>query len=286
MNDCGYMVRILGMSDIVADSPAEIDYFGMSLCVGGGACVTINMVQYIIGEGDILFFAPKDIVRMEGMTEDFALKQICVTSMDLIREAATHIYPFMKDEDSSRAFFLSERDSYSKGKHVPKAFCTIYDFLSLVLSNEESACQYEQGVCIFRCLLLMLREKSTKRRKKSMFTGAVGSMGLFNRFMVLLNEHVKMHHEVEFYADELHITAQYLSRICKKNDGRTAKRIINDSLILLMKSSLKNTEKTMKEICYEYNFPTFSFMSSFFRRYVGVTPSKFREEYRNNRFEN
>lgn len=277
---------MLTMSDIAAGSPAEIDYFGMSLCVGGGACVTINMVQYSIEEGDILFFAPKDIVRMEGLTADFALKQICVTRMDLIREAATHIFPFLKDEDSSRAFFLSERDSYSKGEDVPKAFCTIYDFLALVLSNEESACRYEQGVCVFRCLLLMLRDKSTMRRKRGRLAGGDGSMGLFNRFMMLLNEHVKMHRDVEFYADELHITAQYLSRICKKNDGRTAKRIINDSLILLMKSSLKNTEKTMKEICYEYNFPTFSFMSSFFRRYVGVTPSKFREAYRNNTFEN
>ena len=35
-----------------------------------------------------------------------------------------------------------------------------------------------------------------------------------------------------------------------------------------------------KEISYEYNFPNFSFMSRFFRRYVGITPSEFRARYR------
>ena len=63
-------------------------------------------------------------------------------------------------------------------------------------------------------------------------------------------------------------------------DVRGPKEIIDDLLILQLKSTIKNTMKTMKEICYEYNFSNLSFMSSYFRRHTGLTPTEFRHKYR------
>lgn len=280
VTDCGFGVRPLAFADLISDETREVDYFAVSLCVSGKASVTVNLDRYDIALGDMVFVSPNDFVHFEAMSEDFAMKQIYVTSMELIREAATHILPFMRDVDSSRAFFLSEKDIYSKGRDVPTAFHAIYNFLSLLLANPETSSRYEQGVCVFRCLFLMMRDKSSLRNKRDMAESKGSSLGHFNRFMLLLSEHCKEHHEVSFYADELHVTAQYLGRICRKHDGRGAKEIINETLILQMKSTIKNTEKSMKEISYEYNFPNFSFMSSFFRRYVGITPSEFRARYR------
>lgn len=280
MEDCGYGVRLLTSFDAVTDHPVEVDYFAMSLCTSGTASVTVNLDKYSIKSSDMLFFAPNDFVHIEAATVDFAMKQIYVTSVDLIREAATHILSFIKDVDSSRTFFIRERESYSKGERIMADFCTIYDFLSLVLANENSTSKYEQGVCIFRCLLLALRDKISARYRQGLSEPASSALGYYNRFAMLLSEHCKEHHEVNYYAGELHVTAQYLGRICRKYDGRGAKEIINDTLILQMKSTLKNTEKSMKEISYEYNFPNFSFMSRFFRRYVGITPSEFRARYR------
>jgi AraC-like DNA-binding protein len=87
-------------------------------------------------------------------------------------------------------------------------------------------------------------------------------------------------HTVKFYATQLHITPQYLGRICRMYDGRGPKEIIDDMLIFQLRSSFKNSEKTLKEICYEYNFPSLSFMSSYFRRHMGFTPTEFRNKYR------
>ena len=280
MEDCGYGVRLLTSFDAVTDHPVEVDYFAMSLCTSGTASVTVNLDKYSIKSSDMLFFAPNDFVHIEAATVDFAMKQIYVTSVDLIREAATHILSFIKDVDSSRTFFIRERESYSKGERIMADFCTIYDFLSLVLANENSTSKYEQGVCIFRCLLLALRDKISARYRQGITESVSSALGYFNRFVILLSEHCKEHHEVSYYAGELHVTAQYLGRICRKYDGRGAKEIINDTLILQMKSTIKNTEKSLKEISYEYNFPNFSFMSRFFRRYVGITPSEFRAGYR------
>ena len=280
MEDCGYGVRLLTSFDAVTDHPVEVDYFAMSLCTSGTASVTVNLDKYSIKSSDMLFFAPNDFVHIEAATVDFAMKQIYVTSVDLIREAATHILSFIKDVDSSRTFFIRERESYSKGERIMADFCTIYDFRSLVLANENSTCKYEQGVCIFRCLLLALRDKISARYRQGITESVSSALGYFNRFVILLSEQCKEHHEVSYYAGELHVTAQYLGRICRKYDGRGAKEIITDTLILQMKSTIKNTEKSLKEISYEYNFPNFSFMSRFFRRYTGITPSEFRAGYR------
>lgn len=280
MEDCGFGVRPLALADVISDEPMEVDYFAMSLCVSGKASVTVNLDRYDIALGDMLFLSPKDYVHYEMVSEDFAMKQIYITSMELIREAATHILPFMRDVESSRAFFLSEKDSYSKGRNAPAAFHTIYNFLSMLLANPETSSQYEQGVCLFRCLFLMMRDRSSLHYRQNTTEQKGTSLGYFNRFMLLLSEHCKEHHEVGYYAAELHVTAQYLGRICKKHDGRGAKEIINDTLILQMKSTIKNTEKSLKEISYEYNFPNFSFMSRFFRHHTGTTPTQFRTMFR------
>ncbi len=276
MEDCGYGTRLLTSADVATDQPVEADRFAISLCTGGSASVTVNLDSSCIATGDILFVAPHDFVHFIAVSPDFALKQIYVTRMDLIREAAMQVLPFIKDVDSSRAFFLREKENYSKGEHILADFSTIYDFITLVLANPGSASKYEQGVCIFRCLLLALRDKVSVRHRQELPRGAGSALGHYNKFVLLLSKHCKEHHEVTFYADSLHVTSQYLGRICRKYDGRGAKEIINDTLILQMKSAIKNTELTMKEISYEYNFPNFSAMSRFFHHHTGMTPTQFR----------
>lgn len=98
--------------------------------------------------------------------------------------------------------------------------------------------------------------------------------------MLLVNDHCKKLHTVDAYAERLHITSQYLGRICRMYDGRGPKEIIDDLIILQLKATIKNTTKTMKEICYEYNFSNLSFLSSYFRRRTGFTPKEFRNKYR------
>lgn len=276
MEDCGYGTRLLTSADVATDQPVEADRFAISLCTGGSASVTVNLDSSCIATGDVLFVAPHDFVHFVAVSPDFALKQIYVTQIDLIREAAMQVLPFIKDVDSSRVFFLAEKESYSKGEKIPADFSTIYDFITLVLANPGSTSKYEQGVCIFRCLLLALRDKVSVRHRQELPRGAGSALGHYNKFMLLLSKHCKEHHEVTFYADSLHVTSQYLGRICRKYDGRGAKEIINDTLILQMKSAIKNTELTMKEISYEYNFPNFSAMSRFFHHHTGMTPTQFR----------
>lgn len=273
--DCGYMVAQLTASDVKDAEPHKAEHFGIAMCVQGTAHVTINLEQHDMGPNDVVIFSPKDMIHSKAMNEDFCMKVIYITRLEILREAAAQVLPFVMDPSASRTFFTEEQ------RGVASAFHAVYTFLETILADRHTVSKYEQGVCVFRSLLLGIRDKSVRYQEEQHKIEPGNSMAHYNRFVVLLNKHCKIHHDVEYYARELNITSQYLGRICKKYDGRSAKQIINDTLILQLKAALKNTEKTVKEISYEYNFTTFSFMCSFFRRYTGITPSEFRTSYRN-----
>lgn len=274
IDDCGYMVARLTVADLDAMEPHEAEYFGIAMCTCGTARITINLDVHDMVSNDVVIFSPKDMVHSEAMSEDFCLKVIYITRLEILREAAAQVLPFVMDSRTSRTFFTEEQQG------VASAFHAVYTFLETILADKHTEGKYEQGVCVFRCLLLGIRGKSARYREPWRKVEPGNSMGHYNRFMVLLNQHCKVHHDVAFYACQLHITSQYLGRICRKYDGRGPKEIIDEMLLLQLKSTLKNTEKSMKEISYEYNFSNFSFMCSFFRRNVGISPSEFRAKYR------
>ena len=272
--DCGYALLQL-TRDNITSAMEETRFLGIALCTRGTARVTMNVNSYDLAPNSILIIPPNSMMQVTEASPDWEAKLICVTRMELLRDAAAQILPYVKGEDSVQQFLFQERDS------IVSSFHSIYNFLDMLLSDEHTVSKYEQGVCVFRCLMLGMRDKSARHRTQGE-RGEVGttSLSAFKHFMQLLSQHSKTTHSVKDYADMLHISPQYLGRICRMYDGRGPKEMVDDILLLQLKSSLKNTEKTMKELCYEYNFPTLSFMCSFFRRHTGHTPTEFRCMYR------
>ena len=272
--DCGYELHTI-TAETLPGKMSEVGFLGLGLCTRGTARLTVNIKTYDMRPNNIAIVIPNSMVLIRDASPDWEIKMICITRMELLREAAIQILPFVKDTDSMQEFLFQEREN------IVSSFHATYNFLDMLLRDEQTVSKYEQGVCVFRCLMLGMRDKSTHYRTKG-DTNVAGSASLnvFNQFMLLVNEHCKSLHTVDAYADQLHISPQYLGRICRMYDVRGPKEIIDDLLILQLKSTIKNTTKTMKEICYEYNFSNLSFMSSYFRRHTGFTPKEFRNKYR------
>lgn len=83
---------------------------------------------------------------------------------------------------------------------------------------------------------------------------------------------------IDFYADQLHLTPKYLSRVIKNYSGKSAAEWIDDYVILTAKALLKSTDMTIQQISDELNFPSQSFFGKFFKRLTGVSPKTFRNE--------
>ena len=99
---------------------------------------------------------------------------------------------------------------------------------------------------------------------------------LFIRFVRLLPPNCPEHHEIAFYASELHITTTYLSRIVRRVSGRTAVDYINQFLALEATFLLKTTSLSISQIADRLHFYDIASFSKFFSRMTGVSPRKYR----------
>ena len=86
-----------------------------------------------------------------------------------------------------------------------------------------------------------------------------------------------MSREVLFYANEVGISSGYLNEVCNEISGHSAKEIIDSAVAARLKYELSYTTKSIQEIADEYNFPSQSYFSRYYKRLSGVTPSDFRK---------
>ena len=86
-----------------------------------------------------------------------------------------------------------------------------------------------------------------------------------------------MSREVLFYANELGVSSGYLNEVCNEISNHTAKEIIDSTVSTKLKYELSYTSKSIQELADEYNFPSQSYFSRYYKRMTGMTPSEFRK---------
>ncbi|MDR1501564.1 MAG: helix-turn-helix domain-containing protein [Prevotella sp.] len=67
-----------------------------------------------------------------------------------------------------------------------------------------------------------------------------------------------------------------MSSVCKELDGQTAKKCIDEQIIINAQIVLNTTTLTVAQIADEFNFPNASFFTKFFKENVGITPKEYR----------
>ena len=99
---------------------------------------------------------------------------------------------------------------------------------------------------------------------------------LFIGFIRLLPLHFARHHDIAFYADALHISPVYLSRIVRQVTGRTVVDYINQMLVTEASFLLATTPLTVGQVADRLHFADTPSFSKFFHRLKGTTPRAYR----------
>ena len=81
---------------------------------------------------------------------------------------------------------------------------------------------------------------------------------------------------VQYCADELHLSANYLSDLLRKETGSTALRYIHDKVVDIAKTLIVTTNKTISEIAYQLGFQYSQHFTRLFKKEVGCTPNEYR----------
>lgn len=94
--------------------------------------------------------------------------------------------------------------------------------------------------------------------------------------MELLSKDKGMHRSVSYYADALCYTPKHFSKVIKQACGRTPLDLINETTIEHIKYRLKRSDKSVKEIAEEFNFPNQSFFGKYVKMHLGTSPANYR----------
>jgi AraC-like DNA-binding protein len=84
---------------------------------------------------------------------------------------------------------------------------------------------------------------------------------------------------VQFIANNLHISANYLSRLLQLLTGQSTKQFIHDKLIDLAKEKLSTTDLSVNEIAYSLGFEHPQSFSKLFKSKTNVSPLEFRQSF-------
>jgi len=100
---------------------------------------------------------------------------------------------------------------------------------------------------------------------------------VIRRFNLLVENHYRAEHEVQFYAAELNKSPKTLANYFALYGHRTPLQIIQERITLEAKRLLYYTDKTSKEIAYDLGFDDPAHFSRFFKNQTSTNPSEFKK---------
>lgn len=241
------------------------------LCMSGEANIEINYVNYTIRKNALLSIHPYDIVALKEGSSDFKCKALLLPMemfTPLIAELNMSHYDYVK---KNPLIYLGE------------------NYLKLIEATFEFVERASQVLDIDRFEQVVLKQVSSLFYVQQQYFSTYGGYNakrheyvsrkkeLFRRFIQAILESHSVSREVLFYANELGISSGYLNELCNDISHHTAKEIIDSAVTAKLKYELSYSSKSIQELADEYNFPSQSYFSRYYKRMTGMTPSEFRK---------
>ncbi len=97
------------------------------------------------------------------------------------------------------------------------------------------------------------------------------------QFERLLEDNYPQHKTPSFYAGRLHISTNYLNKLCREQRGITSGEIIRKRVTIEAQRLLHYTSLSIAEVAYKLGFESPSYFVTFFKKQTETTPDHFRK---------
>ena len=179
------------------------------------------------------------------------------------------------------SFFQSGKTS-SKLQLPDELYMRILQILHNIKTEIDSYRQndvYVLRALLYEVLMLLDREYKKVNMEEETTSKEVGNIHI-DKFMKLVESHLKEQHSVQYYADKLCITPNYLNEIVTSTKGISAKQYIRNKVMDEAKRLLTYTDSSISDIAFELHFSTVSYFIRSFRQHTGETPLLYRKTHK------
>ena len=231
---------------------------------------------YDFQEGSLVCIAPKQVLTMDNEIEkkEDMMGWGLFFHPDLLRGTSLgnkmNDYTFFSYE-TSEALHLSDKEKQILFDCVQKIEIELQENIdthsqTLLVSNIELLLNY--------CSRYYNRQFITRKSTHSNTVAQVQT--LLKNYFKKEKLQEKGLPSVKYLADNVHLSASYLSDLLKKETGMSAQDHIHYYLIEEAKNVLLNTDNSVSEIAYSLGFEYPQYFSKLFKQKTGQTPIEYR----------
>lgn len=242
------------------------------ICTGGSAVIELSSVRCQISKYDLVTILPLQLVSIYEISNDFSMtffkvgKVLFQDIMSGMGKLTPNFFFYMRKNFCSR---LTDNEA--------KRFLNYCRVIHFRGCNDDPLYRRET---ILRLLRIYYWDHYVAFQKKTTANNdpLLGSHKekIAARFDMLVSEHYNTHREITFYADKLHISPLYLTKVIQEINGQGAREKIADYVVVGIKSLLRDANHEIKDIARQTGFATQSSLSRFFRQHTGMSPSEYR----------
>lgn len=249
---------------------------GCCLCTSGQAGLDTPLKSCTISAGDLFFYTPSSLVKIDRLSPDFegivavfATEDVIVDTLHSVIDTPgllqirVHPLAHLTDEQFDEARWL---------------LCEAEQSLQSISSGNNTMSRLDIRIIYSRCvtytyeiLRIYFRQSPFDERLAQSRQALV-----FEEFLINVHRDFRMHHEVAYYSDLANLSVKYFSAIIKNASGYAPGTIINHLLDVEARRLLGYRRLSIKEIAAKLNFSTQSSFGKFFKKRTGMSPDNYR----------
>lgn len=274
-----FACEIKGEDHIVYSKPRKPKYHLVIIVLEGNIEIIINGEKFRFGKNTYINLPTWSDIYEIRYDKDFHA-MATATDRSVVEDIFRNRNPFPLD-------FRFRIDHGIGGEIIEKEDINVLkrDISNMImsLSNKDHLFAEEINYAYFYILLTDMADMMWKRYgkgKPSHHTEMSRSDGIMKEFAELLVKHIHKETSVEFYAEKLCISKQYLSLIVKEKTRVTIGTIISAMRAEAAARLLRDPEMTIQQIAEELSFADQSSFGKFFKKQTGLSPLKYRQTLR------
>jgi len=234
---------------------------------------------YDFDEGGMIFTAPNQLLSTSQDDMEYEGVSLLIHP-DFMRNYALAAkiknYGFFSYA-TNEALFLSDKEKQ-----------TIFAVFENIRAELDGTIDdFSQDVIISHIEVLL--NYSNRFYKRQFLTRKVVSHDLLTKMELLLNTYFEKEHTVnlglptvDYIANELHMSARYLSDMLRSLTGQNAQHHIHDKLIEKAKEYLVGNQLSVAEIAYQLGFEHPQSFNKLFKNKTSQTPVQFKQAFHHN----
>ena len=230
----------------------KLNCFLIAVCIEGCIQLDVNYRTYKLQAGELLLGLPNTIISHTMLSPKYKVRLAGFSTRFLQRIIK------MEKETWNTAIHIHNNPVKSVDNGEDQTVFGFYRDLIIAKINDEPHC-YHKEVMQYLFSAIFCEMLGQLHKEMEAAGNTEGSKEGIKQVNYILRKFMEL-----------------LSKVIKQACGRTPLDLINETAVEHIKYRLKRSEKSIKEIAEEFNFPNQSFFGKYVKAHLGTSPANYR----------